>query len=322
MTNRISVAMCTYNGAAYLAEQLASIAGQTQLPDELVICDDRSTDATAEIVHRFAASAPFEVHFEVNKQNLGSRANFAKAIQACRADWILLADQDDVWMPRKVQTLAGEAAGRTDVGFLFSDAVVVDSSRRSLGYTLWNSLRFSKSEQRRMNAGDAFELLLRRNVVTGATMMFRAEHRDWLLPIDGHWVHDGWIALLIAAVAGVVAVGEPLIEYRQHPNQQIGATKRTIQEDYRRVRSRSAEHFEAIAADYAAARARLMKFRRLLRHPQSSVWLDEKIEHFRAKAQMRTSSQPRVPAVLRELLRFHYLRYSTGWRSLAQDLFA
>ena len=83
---RISVAMCTYNGARFLPEQLESITMQTRLPDELVICDDQSTDESAEIIKAFLPHAPFAVRLEVNESNRGSTKNFEKAIGLCQGE--------------------------------------------------------------------------------------------------------------------------------------------------------------------------------------------------------------------------------------------
>jgi len=317
----VSVAMGTYQGAAYLAEQLASIAAQTRLPGELVVSDDGSADDTAAIVRRFAADAPFPVRLEISSQNVGVRENFARAVGLCRGRCIVLADQDDVWMPDRIRILAQALAGDPHAGFAFSDAELVDSARRPLGRRLWESIRFGRHEQRRVARARPFDVLLRHNVVTGATMAFRAEYRDLVLPIPAGWVHDGWFALLISAVARCVAIPEPLVEYRQHSGQQIGARRRTLREDYLRVKARTAADFQAIAEAYAAARSRLLGSGRALGDGRTIARLDGKIEHFRAKARMRTRRAWRLPLVLRELAACHYLRYSTGWRSLAQDLF-
>ena len=96
-TPRLSIAMCTYNGARFLSEQLESIAVQTRLPDELIVCDDRSTDGSVEIIRNFALHAPFEIRLEINTNNLGSTKNFEKAIGLCKGEIIALADQDDVF---------------------------------------------------------------------------------------------------------------------------------------------------------------------------------------------------------------------------------
>ena len=174
-TERISVALCTYNGEAYLGEQLASIAAQDLPPGELVVCDDASTDRSAEIVARFAAGAPFPVRFQVNARNLGSRANFEQAIRLCRGRLIALADQDDVWLPPKLRRLSEALEAAPGAGFAFCDAHLVDCRRRGLGCRLWQSVRFHRGEQRRWSGGGAVEVLLRHNVVTGATLVFRAE---------------------------------------------------------------------------------------------------------------------------------------------------
>src|SRR5215208_90703 len=99
------VAMCTYNGAQFVAEQLDSIAAQTRRPDELVVCDDGSDDATPEIIREFAHRASFPLRFYVNETNLGSTRNFERAISLCEGDFIALADQDDVWLPEKLERL-------------------------------------------------------------------------------------------------------------------------------------------------------------------------------------------------------------------------
>src|SRR5437660_962846 len=101
---RSSVVMCTYNGARYLQAQLDSIARQSTRPDELVVCDDHSTDDTPEIVRRFGSTAAFPVRVHVNEKNLGIHQNFGRAMSLANADVIFLSDQDDVWEPGKIET--------------------------------------------------------------------------------------------------------------------------------------------------------------------------------------------------------------------------
>ena len=317
----ISVALCTYNGAAYLDEQLRSIAEQNCLPDELVVCDDASSDATGQIVADFSARAPFPVRFHRNDRNLGSRANFEQAIRLCRGQIIALADQDDVWLPQKLRRLREVLENDPTAGLVFSDAILVDSQRRSLGCRLWQAIRFTRSEQRRWAARQATDVLLRHNVVTGATLAFRAEYRDLVLPVPEGWVHDGWIALLIAAVARPAWIAEPLVEYRQHASQQIGECPRTLYEQYQRGKRRGSIDFHVISDNYLAARDRLAAFRPRLHSEGILEALGRKAEHFRAKAAMRDSGGRRLGLVVREFVQGRYARYSSGWRSLAQDLF-
>src|SRR5271167_1343074 len=87
----LSVALCTYNGAGFVEEQLASIAQQRHPPDELVVADDCSTDRTLDILQDFAAKAPFPVTIFCNSNRLGSTKNFDAVIQRCQGDVIALA---------------------------------------------------------------------------------------------------------------------------------------------------------------------------------------------------------------------------------------
>jgi len=219
---RISVAMCTYNGSRFLPEQLASIAAQTRLPEEMVICDDGSTDATAEIVEAFAHTAPFPVRFIRNPQNLGSTKNFEKAIGLCTGDLIALCDQDDVWMPEKLARQAEMMENDPELGGVFSDAELMDVSSKRLGKQLWDSIQFGSGEQKQFQAGHGVDILLKRNVVTGATLMVRASRRPQFLPVPNIWVHDGWIAWMLVIHSQLRLIDEPLIQYRIHPNQQVG----------------------------------------------------------------------------------------------------
>jgi glycosyltransferase involved in cell wall biosynthesis len=98
--------MATYNGARFLREQLDSIATQTLLPYELVICDDGSTDATLEIAGQFAKEVSFPVRIYQNESNLGFADNFLKAASLCEGDWIAFSDQDDIWLPHKLATVS------------------------------------------------------------------------------------------------------------------------------------------------------------------------------------------------------------------------
>ena len=118
-----------------------------------------------------------------------------------------------------------------------------------------------------------------------------------------------------------MAIPEPLVEYRQHGNQQIGERKRNLYRQYLRGRQQGVGEFRRIAANYAAARERLLDFSTRLRDEHLLRNLAEKMSHFRAKAEMRSESAWRLPIILRELWRHHYARYSSGWKSLAQDLF-
>jgi Glycosyl transferase family 2 len=208
--------MCTDNGGLYLREQLDSIAAPTRLPDELVVCDDGPTDRTVAILNGFAASAPFPVRVHVNPANLGTPKNFEGAIGLTTGEFIALADQDDVWYPHKLERLEKELARSARIGLVYSDADVVDEQLRPAGYRLWEMLRALECDRRSIARRRPFEVLIRDTMVTGCTAAFRANYKDLVVPIFQEWGHDAWIAFLIAAVADVGGINEPLLAYRQH----------------------------------------------------------------------------------------------------------
>lgn len=317
----VSAALCTYNGSSFVFEQIASIARQHQPPQELVVCDDGSIDETLHVLHGLSDKVQFRTRVCRNAVNLGSTKNFEKAISLCQSDVIALADQDDVWAEHKVGRLVDTFVKRQGIGFAFSDAEMVDEALRPLGYTLWEAIRLSSRERRLIAGGRAFEVLLRRNAVTGATMAFRADYRDLILPIPALWVHDAWIALLISAVADCALIEEPLIKYRQHPKQQIGGQKLGWYGQYLVAKAMESRCFEKTAEMFRLARERLSEDRGFVVRPGALEMIDEKIAHFEAKARMRELGARRRQLIWQELRSGRYRRYSQGWKSLAQDLF-
>ncbi len=321
----LSVALCTYNGELYLREQLESIAAQTRPPDELVICDDCSTDGTRSIIEDFSSEAPFPVRLSVSDRNLGSTKNFERAIELCRGDLIALSDQDDVWLRDKLELIESVFSARPEVGLVFTDAEIVDQELRPLGYRLWESEGFDQKKQGLFEAGKAFPILLLGNQVTGATMVFRSGFRDLVLPIPvipgSGLIHDGWIALLISAVADLAFIREPLIRYRQHPGQQLGTRLRQGEKLSWRERLRrnncspdSVKRFSVIFDRLAAMRSRY-QYKEVLYESR------DQIEHLKTRAGLPENRLRRLPYILRELLTLRYHHYSNSLLSAAKDFY-
>ena len=124
-----SIAMATYNGARYLSEQLESFSRQSIPPDELVVCDDGSTDATIDILNDFAKGVPFPVKIVRNEKNLGYALNFAKAASLCKSDIIFFSDQDDIWHPFKIEVVV-EHMRKTGAAAVSHDCDVVNDFRQ------------------------------------------------------------------------------------------------------------------------------------------------------------------------------------------------
>jgi hypothetical protein len=308
----LSIALCTYNGAQYLPEQLDSFAAQSRLPDELVICDDGSTDETVAQVRKFEAEAPFPVWLFINERNLGSTKNFEQAIARCSGDVIFLADQDDVWLPEKIARMEAVLAANDDLALVFSDAEIVDANLNPLSYTLWQGRRFNQSLRSRLRRGEAFPVLLKQNYITGATMAFRARYRPLALPISSLWIHDGWIALMLATVAPLALIDTPLIQYRQHAHNQVGGTRRTPTEWVEAPRQSYLEQLNLSEERYMAFLERVHDLPGVPNQQQVCDQLQAKIAHVRARAHLPDKRLQRIPRVLREVGAGRYRRYSLG----------
>lgn len=318
---RLSVAMCVYNGADYIQEQLDSVAAQSRLPDELIVCDDRSVDNTLEIVEVFASKVTFPVRLVVNEENLGYIKNIEKAISLSTGNIIFPSDHDDVWHPEKLSRAEAILSDTPRVGAVFSNAEIVDERLNPLGYSLWQSADFNRSRQKRFTRGRAFEVLLKGNVVFGATMAFRATFKDLVLPISSAWDADEWIALLISTVAELAVIHEPLIKYRQHSTNMSGARRESFGEQLARVRQPDRVAFYSGMIDqYTSIYERLLEVDGYSRDLKDISRLEARIKHLRARAEMKADIPRRLPGVLRELATLRYHRYSSGWKSVAKDL--
>jgi hypothetical protein len=318
----VSIALCTFNGGRFLREQLASYAAQGLMPHELIVCDDGSTDDTLAIVHAFADAAPFPVRLVVNASRLGVAANFGQAIAMCTGDIIALSDQDDIWAPKKLRRMADAFARDPSVGLVFTDAEAVDSEGASLGYHLWDAVRFTRGERSAARRGRLIDVLLRHYVVTGATLAFRARFRDLVLPIPSHCLHDAWIGLLVTAASKGVMIEEPLIDYRQHATQTSGGERiLSFFDQIKRGKMESDVSLETTAARYRSMRERLSGSTCASECKSTIAALDQKVAHLSARARMRRPGTWRLPIILRELSAARYFLFSHPWKSVAADLF-
>ena len=319
---RLSIAMCTYNGATFLRDQLQSLAAQTRQPDELVVCDDASSDDTCAILDAFAAKAPFSVRRVRNQTNIGATKNFDQAIGLCSGDIIALCDQDDVWRHDKLARVES-AFRKPAVGLAFSDAEVVDSQLRSISPSLWAIVSLDAPLQRQIEEGDALAVLIAGWFVTGATMAFRARFRNLALPIpsDLTLVHDGWIAAVVATVARVGCIDECLIRYREHPAQLIGPPRKAR---VPQARGRALlERLNPYAEQIAVARRLEERVGRQSAFPLRTGVKEQllgRIAHYQARSTLPSRRVARLPLVLRELMSRRYHRYSNGLASAAKDL--
>lgn len=316
----VSVALCTYNGARYIEAQLRSILDQTVLPDEIVISDDGSSDDTLAIVDRVlgAAEPSLSTRVIANPSPLGVVANFEQAMLACSGDVIVLCDQDDVWHADRVAVALDRLEQSPSLLLVHSDARLVDGAGVPLGHSLFDALGVSARERAEAAAGDELAVLLRRNLVTGATTMLRREVLDSAVPFPEGWVHDEWLAMIAASIGDSELLDRELVDYRQHGSNQIGVRRLGKRAKVGRIlEPRSGRNV------YLAQRARVLAERLAAlpaARPDAVRRAHEKLAHLEVRAGFSRHRIARIIPVLRELSTGRYAHYSRGYGDVLRDL--
>lgn len=222
----ISVALCTYNGQNFLEAQLISIINQTKPVDEIIICDDASTDGTVEILEVYHKKYPMLFQIYKNMNSLGTLKNFERAISLTRGDIIFLSDQDDIWEPEKVAISMEFFNKNKNCKLFFSNGSLIDEKGESLKSTLWEKWNFDEDLQSLWkNNNLAFiDLIKNENKITGATISMHKDIKIKGIPIKvpyGYW-HDAWFGIHASALNGLYFSNKCLIKYRIHKKQQVG----------------------------------------------------------------------------------------------------
>ena len=319
----ISIALCTYNGTAYLSAQWQSLLEQQQLPDEVVFSDDLSTDGTPELLRKLAADAPFSVRILHNKVNVGSNKNFERALSACTGDLIFLCDQDDFWLPEKIATMTQHMIQNPETQVAFCDAWVSDEQLQHRQGRFWDVVRFDKREQSRWQSGDAMDVLLDGNRMMGCATVVRRSFLTTALPVPTDipgYIYDGWIALVAATKNAIQFIDQPLQLYRTHVQQQVGVREQEAPERVT-VRDRLARRRTGKLAPLREKQEQLTKLTRLLteRVPANSpglALLHRRLAHFTMRSNLSDTRFSRLGPVLDSLQKGNYHRYadaSANW---------
>jgi glycosyltransferase involved in cell wall biosynthesis len=239
MDSCIDIVLASYNGEQYIEQQIRSIQGcehYNELVSRFIISDDGSSDKTREIIQRCATTDPkIELHDapRINNINttvpLGPIANFNYGISLTTSYYIMLCDQDDIWLPHKIrvsftrmlqleQYHQSKNNQRISPLLVFSDMYIVDDELNVLEQSYFTLKHIEK------NWHESFEQLLQQNVVSGCTMLFNRPLLEQAMPIpSGAYMHDWWFALMASRYGTLELINQPLILYRQHSNNTIGA---------------------------------------------------------------------------------------------------
>lgn len=315
---RTGVALCTYNGAAYVHEQIASILRQTHQVDRIVVSDDGSRDDTlaraAEALEGCGADWTL-----MPEGRLGITQNFARAVAACGTDIVFLCDQDDVWLPHKVQTVLGVFERDPQALLVFSDARLVDGQLQDLGRSQFEMVRMNQQLFTALEGPQSFETLLRRNVVTGATVAFRRTLLDDALPFVDGWLHDEWLAIIAAARGGLRGVPEPLVLYRQHGRNQCGMRPESLGEQLAGAARTSGP---ATGSRRLGTLTERLQARALGGASSRLAWVEDAQRFALWRSSLPAARWERALPIAAKLAAGHYARHADGLRSAAKDILA
>jgi glycosyltransferase involved in cell wall biosynthesis len=289
----ISVAMCTYNGEKYIKEQINSILSQTVLPDEIIICDDGSTDDTINIIR--GINNP-RIKLQQNPVNLGFIKNFEQAIKKCSGDIIFLSDQDDVWLPNKVEEMIAAFNKNPDAYLIFSDVYITDKNLNIIGDSLWKLRGFNLKKLKSYvfrSGGGAYP---------GCSMALKKvalKYTGSFPPVMGH---DTWLALVLIFLGYVKPLNKKLLYYRQHENQLYGAGKKNskfVQLRYKIV-GENIRHNAKLLPVFQ----QLLPYLRSLPNQTPYVLLTDYVQHLETRFTLPQNKLDRWMAICREMPRY------------------
>ena len=223
MEEKIDILLPTYNGEKYIGEQIESILNQTYKNINLIISDDCSTDNTPEILKEFEQKDD-RIKVYLQKQNMGVVKNIEFLLREVKSEYYMLSDQDDVWLPEKVEKSL-EKLKQENADLVFGDLEVVDQDLNTIYPSFGDFMLLNNKIKKYINS-DKLNYIY--NCVTGCTVLAKEETIKRIIPLpttSKYLIHDHWIGLMASLYGKVAYIPEKYIKYRQHGNNQVGTDK-------------------------------------------------------------------------------------------------
>lgn len=220
---QIDILLATYNGEKYLNELIDSILSQTYKNIRLIISDDCSKDNTREILEKYQKEDSRVIVYK-QEQNQGYVKNFEFLLKKVESDYYMLADQDDVWLPEKVEkSLQKLKAENADL--VFGDLEVVDQNLKTIYPSFNDFMLLSRKIQKYIKS---YKLNYLYNCITGCTVLAKSKFISQILPVpttSKYFIHDHWIGIIMSTYGKLAYMPEKYIKYRQHGDNQVGTNK-------------------------------------------------------------------------------------------------
>lgn len=219
----IDILLPTYNGEKYLKEQIDSILNQTYKNIRLIISDDCSKDSTPKILEEYRGKDE-RIELYLQKENIGVVKGIEFLLKKVKSNYYMLADQDDVWLPMKVEKSI-ETLKKENADLVFGDLEVVDQDLKTMYPSFGDFMLLNRKIKKYINS---YKVNYLYNCVTGCTVLSKKEFIEKILPIpteSKYLIHDHWIGLVVALNGKLAYMPEKYIKYRQHGNNQVGTDK-------------------------------------------------------------------------------------------------
>lgn len=200
----ISIILCTYNGERFLEQQIQSLLNQTYTNFEIIISDDGSTDSTKAILYKYSEFDNIKIVF--SEKNKGFAKNFEFAAGLATGDYLAFSDQDDVWLPEKIEKLYRTIS---TYSLVYSDSHLINDKGEYLNKRLSDFRKMRKT----IHDSRGFALM---NIVSGHTILVKKELLVYAFPIPEGCYHDWWLGYQAANLNGIIFLEEALTLYRQH----------------------------------------------------------------------------------------------------------
>ena len=223
MNKTVSILLPTYNGEKYLKEQIESILNQTYKDIKLVISDDCSSDNTVNILKQYEQQDS-RIELYIQPKNMGVVKEIEFLLQKVETPFYMLADQDDYWLPEKVEKSL-EILIKNNADLVFGDLEVVDENLNTIYPSFGDFMLLNRKIHKYL---DSYKVNYLYNCVTGCTVLAKKETIQYIIPIptkSKYLIHDHWISIMASLNGKLAYMDEKYIKYRQHRNNQVGTNK-------------------------------------------------------------------------------------------------
>lgn len=220
----VDILLPVYNGERYLAEQIESYLSQTNENWRLIIRNDGSSDNSQSIINNYFERYPNKIKFVAEpKENIGLVKSLNVLLDHASSDYIMLSDQDDVWLPEKIQVSLEKVQELEDNGeipvMICTDARCVDSDLNVIDESFFKSQKFQEGV-----IGDT-EKMMALNEVQGCTVMINKKAKEYIYPLPEFMrIHDMWLGIMISHFGKMAYIPQPTLLYRQHDHNTLGSS--------------------------------------------------------------------------------------------------